>query len=152
MYGPGVSSTTCGDSPLDRRAGEQRLAQRLKERRQGVDAHRAERVGKHARHDRAVLERVADAGRRLRPRADDAPAAVGTARQIERDEVQKDAVGRRDAVALAQKSGMPEDQRRRQQPLAQQRLRAVEVGGHRVQQPRPLPETSRPADPIPPSE
>ena len=63
-----------------------------------------ERVGQHARHDRAVLERVADAGRRLRARADDPPSPVGAAREIERHEMQKDAVRRADAVAGAQET------------------------------------------------
>ena len=59
----------------------------------GCDVQLAERVGKDARHDRAVLERVAEPGRRLRARADDPPLAVGAAREIERDEVQEDAAG-----------------------------------------------------------
>ena len=48
------------------------------------------------------------------------------------------AVRRTDAVAGAQEPGMAEDQRRRQQSLAQQRLRTVQVGRDSVQQPRTL--------------
>ena len=105
------------------------------------------RVGQHARHDGAVLQRVADAGRRLRARADDPPFAVGAAREVERDEMQKDAVGGTNAVAGAQEARMPEDERRRHQPFAQQRLRAVEVGRDGVQQPRALPQAA--PEPLP---
>ena len=147
MYGPGVSTTTCGAPPFDGRAGEQHLPQLAEERRQRVDAQRVKRVGQHARHDRAVLERVADAGRRLRAGADDPPFPVGAAREIERDEVQEDAVGGTNAVAGAQEARMPEDQRRRHQPVAQQGLRAVDVGRDGVQQPRALPQAA--PEPLP---
>jgi hypothetical protein len=132
---------------VQRRAGEQHLPQLAEERRQGVYPQRVERVGQHARHDRAVLQRVADAGWRLRPRADHAPLSVGAAREIEGDQVQKDAVGGADAMTRAQKAGMPEDQRRRQQALPEQILRSVDVGGDSVEQPRTL--TQAGADPIP---
>ena len=69
-------------------------------------------------------------------------AAVGGARQIERHEVQKDAARGTYPVARAQKPGMAEDERRRQQTGSQQGLRAVDVGGHGVQQPRPLPQAA----------
>ena len=42
---------------------------------------------------------------------------------------------------------MPEDQRRRQQPVAQQGLRAVDVGRDGVQQPRALPQAA--PEPLP---
>src|SRR4029077_13519223 len=89
----------------------------------------------------AVLERVAEARRRLRARADDPPATVGVAGEVERDEMQEDAAGRPRAVARAQETGMPEDERRRNQALVQQRLLAIEIGGDEVEQPRTLPET-----------
>ena len=45
---------------------------------------------------------------------------------------------------------MPEDERRRQQAVAQQRLRAVEVGGDGVQQPRALAQAALERAPTPP--
>ena len=60
------------------------------------------------RDRRAVLERVADAGRRLRPGADHTPRTVRTARDIERQQVQEDAANRRHTVARGQKPGMAE--------------------------------------------
>ena len=147
MYGPGREHHDVRRAAVRRRAGEQHLPQLAEERRQRVDAQRVKRVGQHARDDGAVLERVADAGRRLRAGADDPPFAVGAAREVERDEVQEDAAGGTDAVAGAQEPGMPEDQRRRQQAVAQQRLRAVDVGGDGVQQPRALPQAA--VEPLP---
>ena len=130
-----------------RRAREQDLSQLVKERRQRVDAQRVKRVRQHARHDGAVLECVADAGRRLRARADDPPFPVGAACEIERHEMQKDAVGGTNTVAGAQETRMPEDEGRRHESFAQQRLRAVDVGRDGVQQPRSLPEAAR--EPLP---
>ena len=86
-----------------------------------MDPQGVEGVGKHARHDDAILERVTDTGRRLRAGADDPPLAVSAAREIERHQVEEDAVGRADAMARAQKARMPEHERGRQQAFAQQR-------------------------------
>src|SRR5258707_13237623 len=105
-----------------------------------MDSQRVKRVGQYARHDRAVLQRVADAGWRLRACADHAPLAIHVACEIESHQVQKGAVGGTDAVARAQEPGMPEDERRGEQTAAEQLLWAVDVRGDGVEQPRALPE------------
>src|SRR5688572_2390880 len=130
-----------------RRAREQDLSQFVKERRQRAYAQRVKRVWQHARHDGAVLQCVADAGRRLRACANDPPFPVGAASEIERQEMQKDAVGGTNTVAGSQETRMPEDEGRRHESFAQQRLWAVHVGRDGVQQPRSLPEAAR--EPLP---
>ena len=127
-----------------RRAGEQDLPQLVKEGRQRADAQCMKRVGQYARHDRAILQRVADTGRRLRTGSDNTPFTVSAAREVERNEMQKHAVAGTNTVAGAQEAWMPEDERRRDQPFAEQGLRAVKVGRDGVQQscalPQPAPE------------
>ena len=83
--------------------------------------------------DDAVLERVAGARRRLRAVAEHPPAAVGRAREV-------GGVERAGSAARARatpwhgrrKPGMREHELGRQQALAQQPLRAVEIGEDRV--------------------
>ncbi len=122
------------------REGQQRLLQRPEERREHVDAKIAKRLGEEPRNRDAVLERVAGARRRLTARADDAPAAVGAAGEIEGDLMEEAAAGRRDPVRGPQKSRMAEDERRRQRAVGDQLLRPVQVGEDRVEQARPLSE------------
>ncbi len=89
-------------------------------------------------HD-AVGERVADAGRGLGVVVDDAPAAVGLTRKVDGIEVQVSRV-RVDAVAGAEEGRIGEQQRRRDQAIAQKLLRAVGVGENGVEQTRALDE------------
>src|SRR5258708_9119308 len=112
-----------------------------------MDAERVKGMGQQPRHDGAVLQRVADAGWRLRAGSHYSPLAIGAAREVERDQVQKHAVRRTSAMAGTKEARMPEDQRRRQQALTQQRLRAVDVGRDGVQQPRALAQAA--AEPLP---
>ena len=56
---------------------------------------------------------------------------------------------RADAVAGAKKAGIRVDQRRRKQAVFQQLLRAVDVGQHKVEQPRALDEAGFELSPIP---
>ena len=142
MKGPGVSSTAWGASPSAGAASRKRGLQLAEEGGERLRPKRSKRIRKQSRDRRAVLERVADAGWRLRPGADDAPRAVRAAREIECQQVQKDTADRRHAVARGQKPGMPEDERRRQEPLVDQRLRTVDVRRDRVQQPRALAEAA----------
>ena len=119
-----------------RRAGaccEQRVLQRAEEQRQPLHVQLAEGVGKQAR-DR-------ERGSRARSRRPTAPACGWRARATRRRrrgrgrtrrQWRRTPAGGRDAVARAQEPGMAEDERRRQQSVAQQPLRAVEVGGDRV--------------------
>ncbi len=86
----------------------------------------------------AILERVAGARRRLRAIADHPPAAVRRAREVGGVEVQEAALRRLDAVARPQEARVREHQLRRQQPVAQQVLRTVEVGEDEVQELRAL--------------
>ncbi len=125
-------------SLIARRVRREHLTERVEERRQTLHLHVAKGIREHAGNRRAILERVAGARRRLRARVDDAPAAGRIAREIERDEMQKRAARRLDAVARAQIARILKDERRRQYALVQQPLRAIDVGDERVQQTRPL--------------
>ena len=114
------------------------VAQRGEEGRQVLHLQIAVQLGKDARDDQPVLERVAHAERRLGAVGNDPPAAVGRAREVDGVNVQPDAARHWDADAGAQEARVAVDQRRRQQALAQQVLRAVEVAQDAVEQVRAL--------------
>ena len=103
-----------------------------------LDVQVAEHLGKDARNDQPVLQRVAGARGRLRAVGDDPPAAVRRTRQVDRIMMQPDAAGRLDALARPQVTVLAVDQRRWQQAFRQQFLFAVEVGQHGVEQRRAL--------------
>ena len=127
-----------GRLAVARRPLAERLLKRQEELGEPLHAELAEGVGEEPRDGEAVLERIARARRRLGARAGHPPSAVGPARQVEGDLMQVDPARRRDAVTGAQEAGMPVDQRRRDEPFFEQALRAIEIGGQRVQQARPL--------------
>ncbi len=105
----------------------------LEERREAQTIAGFEQVAGDVRVDDAVGESVADAGRRLGVIVDDAPAAVDLARQIDRIELQMTR-RRRDAVARVEEGRVGEQQRRRDQALAQQLLLPISVGENGVEQ------------------
>ncbi len=100
-----------------------------------------EQVAGDVRMHDAVGECIADAGRRLGVIVDDAPAAIGLAREVDGVEVQV-SQWRLDAVAGTKKSGIGENERRRDQAVAQQLLLAVGVGEDGVEQARALDQRS----------
>ena len=112
----------------------QAVAQGREIGQQRLHTHVGHRVRQGARHDLAILQGVAGAGRALRTVGHGPPAAVGRARQIDRIQMQMHAAQRLDAAAGPQIAMLPENQRRRQQPLGQQRLRTVDVGQNGVEQ------------------
>ena len=117
-----------------RRPAQQRLAQRIEERRQVLHMQFAEHLREDARDDQPVLQRVAGSRRRLGAIGDDPPVAVGRARQIGRVVEQVHAARRVDALHLMQVAAVAEDDRRRDRAGSQQVLRAVDVAQHAVQQ------------------
>ena len=104
------------------------------ERREPLHAHRAERIGEHARDDQPVFERIAEPRRRLGAVRHDHPRAARLAREIDRDELQILPARRHEALHRTQIAGMPEHQRGRQEAFVQQRLRAVDVLHDRIEQ------------------
>ncbi len=93
-----------------------------------------ERLGKEPRDGQPVLERVAQAGRRLRALRDHAPRPVGPAAEVERDDVQAHVARHVHAGHRPEVAGVPLDQRLRHEAAFDQRARAVDVGGDRVEQ------------------
>ena len=146
---PGGQHYDVRRAPVCRRAGKQELPQLVEERRQRTNAQCVKRVGQYARHDGAILECVADTRRRLCACADDPPFPVGAAREVERDQMQKDAVGRSDTTARAQEARMPVNERRRQESFAQQGLRTIQIGHDSVEQPCALSQASSKPLPLP---
>ena len=134
MYGPGVSRTMRVGPLAARRPVQQRLAQRVEERREVLDRQLAEHLREDARDDEPVLERIARPRRRLRAVADDPPAPVGRAREVggvlqevaPADRVQP--FGRREEAAVA------EDHGGRDRAALHQRLRAVKIAEDAVEQ------------------
>ncbi len=117
-----------------RRQPGQPVAQGLKEAGQALDMTVPEQRRSNARHDHAVFECIAGAGRRLRPVVEHPHAAVGSASQVGGTEDQGAAGKSRHPRAAALKAGVAEDQFRRQQPLAQQGLGTIEVGKDQVEE------------------
>ncbi len=118
-------------------ATRERGLQLLEERRQPLRAAGAEQVAGDVGVHHAVGERVADAGRRLGVRVDHAPAAVGAARQIGREELDV-ATGRPEMLAWPQVGRIAEHQLMRNGAGRQQALRPVDIGEHRLEQPGAL--------------
>ncbi len=88
---------------------------------EGREAHAVaglEQVAGDVRVHDTIGERIADAGRRLGVIVDDAPAAIGLACEVDGVELQVSRC-RLDAVAWAQKGGIGENERRRDQAIAQ---------------------------------
>ncbi len=88
--------------------------------------------------DDPVLERVAGAGRRLGAVGQHPHRAVGRAGEVRGVQVEVPAAGHGQAVTRPQEARVGEDEGRRQQPVAQQALPAVEVGEDQVEEARAL--------------
>ena len=97
-----------------------------------------ERLWEQARDRQPVLQQVAQAGGRLGALGHHPPVAVGSARQVEGADMQVRVGQGLHAVHGAQVARMALHQRRRQQALGQQALRAVDVGHHAVEHAHPL--------------
>ena len=93
-----------------------------------------EHLGEDTRDDEPVFQCIAGARRRLRTVGDGPPAAVRRACQVYRVVVQPDTARWPRAATGPQEAVLAIDQRRRQQPLGEQALFAIEVGEHRVHQ------------------
>ena len=118
-----------------RRHGEQRIVPAVDERPEVAHRDRAEGLGQASRQHAAHLDGIADARRHLGVVGQHVPAAVAQSHQV--DGVVGEVAGRRLAVGdAAGPLEMPVgvDQHRRQQLVLQQRLRAVDVGQHGVEQ------------------
>ncbi len=87
------------------------------------------------RDDEPVFQQVAQARRRLQALRQHPPAALRAARQVECGHMHEDAAGRHQSVHGPQVLRMRKHQRGRQHGLAQQCLRAVDVGQRGVEQP-----------------
>ena len=122
--------------------------QLLEERRQAHGVAGAENVAGNVGVHHAVGDGVADAGRRLRMRVDDAPAPVRAAREVAGEELDV-AAGRFDAMAGAQEGGIAEYQLVRDGARRQQPLRAVQVRKDALEQPRPLDQGALELPPLP---
>ena len=108
-----------------------------------LDFQVAVQLGKGPQQAHAVFQRIACAGGRLGPVGGDPPASIGRARQVRRIQVQERALRRLHALARPQVVVVPEDQLGGQQPLGNQRLRAIDIGQHGVEQACPLGDTRR---------
>ncbi len=91
----------------------------------------------HVREDGSIGERIADTGRCLHMGVDNTPAAVRTAGKVGREELDA-AAGWLDPLAGAQIGRIGEHQLRRNEPQFQRLLGAVDIGEHRLVQPRAL--------------
>ena len=94
----------------------------------------AKEVGKSLRHDDAVFQGIAGAGRSLGAVGDDPPLAVWRARQIDSEQVEVGGPGDRNVMAGAPESRIAEDQRGRKIPIQQQLLWTVKIGQDGVEQ------------------
>jgi hypothetical protein len=118
-----------------RRHGEQRIVPAVDERPEMAHRDGAESLGQASRQHAAHFDGIADARRHLGVVGQHVPAAVAEPHQV--DGVVGEVAGRRLAVGDAAGSlEMPVgvDQHRRQQMILEQRLRAVDVGQHGVEQ------------------
>ncbi len=97
-----------------------------------------EQGGERTRNDQPVFQRIARAGRILRTVCHHPPAPVRRSGQIGGVEMQMDAIRHHRAMHGAQEAALTEDQLRRDEPLLQQGLRAVEIGQDLVEQARTL--------------
>jgi hypothetical protein len=133
--------------PSRREPGEGR-AEAREERREPRDVAVAEELGQRARQRDPVLERVSGAGRRLRAVSQDPPPTVGGACEVGRVQVEEAALRRLHAVAGAEEPRMREHDLGREALVAEQALRAVEVGKDQVQELGPLLEAGREPPPL----
>ena len=117
-----------------RRIGGDGIAQGGIKIRQSGHAQLAEKIRKQAGADDAVFKCIAHAGGRLAAVIDDPPLPVWRARQVHREDMQEAPAGRRDAMRGALETRMAQHQRRRQTPLVEEGLRAVEISQHAVEQ------------------
>ena len=120
------------------RQAQEVLGKRTEEAREPAHVALREQLRKALRRHDAVLERVSRSGGRLGTVAQDPPAAVGRAREVERDEVQVQVVADRNARARTQELRIAEDQAGRQDFALQHALLAVQIDEQIVQQPRAL--------------
>ncbi len=86
------------------------------------------------RDDKPVVQHVAQARRPLRALRHQPPAPVGAAREVEGNDQQALPARRLSADHRPQPARVAQQQRGWQQALVQQRLRAVQVGQHLLQQ------------------
>ena len=124
---------------LTRRADPQQPVHQRPERRcNPLHLEFAERLGELLADDEPVFQQVAEAGRGLRTVADDAPLPVRPAGKVERHHLQPVPACGADTVHRAQVLRVGQHQRRGKVTVVQQVLLTVDVGQHRVEQPRPL--------------
>ena len=129
-----------GDGGIDAAgATGERGLQQLEEGRQPHPLAGAEDVAGDVGVHHPVGDGIADAGRGLRVRVDDAPAPVRAARQIGGEELDE-ASRRTQAMTGPQEGGVAEDELMRYRTRCQQPLRAIEIRQDALEQPRPLDE------------
>ena len=126
-----------------RRERRERAPLLLKIRREPLDVTLAELVGQQARHDDAVLERVARARRRLRAIGQHTPRARALPHEVRRVYVKEAPARGLHAAARPQEARVREHELGRQVALVEQPLRPVDVGEDRVEEARPLREPRR---------
>ena len=94
----------------------------------------AKEVGKSLRHDDAVFQGIAGAGRGLGAVGDDPPLAIWRACQVDGEQVEISRPGDRNVMAGAPESRVAEDQRGRKISVQQQLLGTVKIGQNGVEQ------------------
>ena len=114
--------------------GQQARAQTGKKTADGAHAQIFGHLRINARHDLTIFEGITRTRRCLRAITQHPPAAVGTARQIDRIKMQPGAITRTRATARPQVIWMTEHQLRRDAAVGDQLLRAIQIGQHRVEQ------------------
>ena len=112
----------------------QRVEQQSVAAGDALHAQRREGLGELPRDDKPVVQNIAQAAGPLRALRHQPPTAVGAARQVEGGDEEALATRRRHADHGPQPARMAQQQGGWQQALVQQRLRAVEVGQHALQQ------------------
>ena len=128
-----------------RLSAQQLGLERLKERRDALDARGAIDIRNGARQRETVLDGVAGARGRLRAVAEHPPAAVGAAADIDGVEAQMRAARRRDADQRTQKFRIAGDQCGGQTAVAAEQCRAVGIGQHGFEKLGALDEARLPA-------
>ena len=126
----------------------QRRAQGVEECGQVLHRQLAEHLREHARDDEPVLERVARTRRSLRAVAHHPPPAVGRAREVGGVLQQVAATGGLEPFGRREEAAVAEDHRRRDESAFHQRLRAIEIAEHAVEQVGPLLDAGRDAFPL----
>ena len=116
------------------RVAQQILALRDENAAERPHAEVVVQLRKDARHDVAVLQRIAGSRGGLGAIRQSPPGAVRRARHVDRVDVQPAVAGHGYAVAGPQKIRMSERQLRRHQAGAQQLLRAVQIGEQGIQE------------------